>query len=224
MVSSLCCLVFHDLKPYFAEVISNLVNWNNPPAFPTGKPASASGHLTTPSPEENQDIVFAADETIPLSVDEEEERRQVQDAEFAHDSEVIESETEENHDDCRKMPTLEMVIESQTEVVSSGDEAPILVLNDVEREKWESEDATVPSQGGHNEHKFEAEGTTDMDVSVLVSEDILEAGVSTTGDDAPGRSIIASSSWQRSTLFFCRRIPTCGRRICHHHRQRTNGR
>ncbi|KAF8161273.1 hypothetical protein B0H34DRAFT_796084 [Crassisporium funariophilum] len=37
--------------PDQAEVISSLVDWNYPPAFPAGIPASAPGHLATPSTE-----------------------------------------------------------------------------------------------------------------------------------------------------------------------------
>jgi hypothetical protein len=119
------------------------------------------------------------------------------------------------------MSTFEVVIESQAGTVASGDEAPVLVFDDVEREKWESEDTTVPSQDVPNEHKFEAEGTTDMNASV-VSEDNEEVEMATAGDDAQGMSIIMSSSSQRSNLF-SRGIPICGRRICHRHRRRTNG-
>ena len=128
-------------------------------------------------------------------------------SEYVQDSEVIEPETtDEILDDCKEMSTFEAVVESQAGTVASGDEAPILVFDDVEREKWESEDAAVPSQDVPNEHEFEDEGTTDMNASVV---DIQEAEMATVGDDAPGRSIITSSSSRRSTLF-CRRIPTCG--------------
>ena len=174
-------------------MITNLVNWNNPPAFHTGKPASASGHLATPSPKENEEIVVSAtDAEIPLAIDED---RQVQGSEYVQDSEVMEPETtEEIFDDYKEMSTFEAVVESQAGAVASGDEAPILVFDNVEREKWE--DATVSSQDVSNEYKLEADGTTDMNASVLVSEDIQEAGMATAGDDAPGRSIITSSSSQ----------------------------
>lgn len=42
------------------EVISTLVDWNYPPAFPTGIPTSAPGHLATPSEESNADIEESA--------------------------------------------------------------------------------------------------------------------------------------------------------------------
>jgi hypothetical protein len=37
----------------YTEVISTLVDWNYPPAFPAGIPTSAPGHLATPSSEES---------------------------------------------------------------------------------------------------------------------------------------------------------------------------
>lgn len=139
-------------------------------------------------------MVSATDETIPLSIDEED--RQASGSEYVQDSEVIEPETtEEILDDQREMSTFEAVVESQAGTMASGDEAQVLVLDDVEREKWEPEDTTFPSQ---DEHKFEIEGTTDMNALV----DIQEVEMATAGDNAPGKLIIMSSSSQRSNLFF----------------------
>ena len=57
------------------EVISTLVDWNYPPAFPAGIPTSAPGHLATPSSEESNPefAVHTLDTEInsPKSVDEE---------------------------------------------------------------------------------------------------------------------------------------------------------
>lgn len=58
-----------------SEVISTLIDWNYPPAFPAGIPTSASGHLATPSSEESnaEFAVHKLDIEInsPKSVDEE---------------------------------------------------------------------------------------------------------------------------------------------------------
>ena len=58
-----------------SEVISTLVDWNYPPAFPAGIPTSAPGHLATPSSEESNEesAVQTLDTEIgsPESVDEE---------------------------------------------------------------------------------------------------------------------------------------------------------
>jgi hypothetical protein len=57
------------------EVISTLVDWNYPPAFPAGIPTSAPGHLATPSSEESnaESAIQTLDTKInsPKSVDEE---------------------------------------------------------------------------------------------------------------------------------------------------------
>lgn len=53
-------------------MISTLVDWNYPPAFPAGIPTSAPGHLATPSEESNADVeeptARALDIEIPESV------------------------------------------------------------------------------------------------------------------------------------------------------------
>jgi hypothetical protein len=59
------------------EVISTLVDWNYPPAFPAGIPTSAPGHLATPSSEESNGNAEFGVQTLdteissPKSVDEE---------------------------------------------------------------------------------------------------------------------------------------------------------
>ena len=52
-------------------MISTLVDWNYPPAFPAGIPTSAPGHLATPSEEEsNTEFAVQTDISSPKSVDE----------------------------------------------------------------------------------------------------------------------------------------------------------
>jgi len=85
-----------------------------------------------------------------------------------------------------------MVAESQAGIIASGGGPSILRLDDVEREL---EDATVPSQGVHNETNLEAEGTTYINAPFLVSEqNIQETELAAAGEDAPSRPIILSSS------------------------------
>ncbi|KAF5322103.1 hypothetical protein D9619_001977 [Psilocybe cf. subviscida] len=55
------------------EVLSSLVDWNNPPAFSNGFPASASGHLATPS-SEGEDLIVAEH---PVAIDAETEIEEV---------------------------------------------------------------------------------------------------------------------------------------------------
>ena len=55
-------------------MISTLVDWNYPPAFPAGIPTSAPGHLATPSEESNEESAVQTLDTkvdSPKSVDEE---------------------------------------------------------------------------------------------------------------------------------------------------------
>ena len=65
----------HSLIIYvIPEVISTLVDWNYPPAFPAGIPTSAPGHLATPSSEESAGSAAQTLDTeisSPKSLDEE---------------------------------------------------------------------------------------------------------------------------------------------------------
>ena len=49
------------------EVISTLVDWNYPPAFPAGIPTSAPGHLATPSEESNAESTVDTKISSPKS-------------------------------------------------------------------------------------------------------------------------------------------------------------
>ncbi|CAA7258991.1 unnamed protein product [Cyclocybe aegerita] len=105
------------------EVVSNLVDWNNPPAFTQGIPATASGHLVTPSSEEENGMLddavegVAADEVPEVS-------SPSQDVPIA--VEVEEGNLQETEDDARppsgstQQSTAQEVEEASASITSFG--------------------------------------------------------------------------------------------------------
>ncbi|KAF8967960.1 hypothetical protein BDZ97DRAFT_1802168 [Flammula alnicola] len=119
------------------EVISNVVDWNNPPAFPSGLPASASGHLATPSSEgEDQSPAAPEEETVNeettvIDIEigftvEEHELLQHQAADVVHPAEVLEPNAVEDtiDDDGASEVVLDFEIHAHTTVFFEEEPMP----------------------------------------------------------------------------------------------------